>query len=243
MINNSLWSIRQSIIREVDMKLRYFSHSSFLITLDEGCKILIDPFLNDNPTSPVTASQVDADYILLSHGHGDHLGDTLSIAKRCDSLCICENELATYISNKGVRSHNMHIGGSYHFDFGKIKLTQALHSSVTPDNKCTGSATGILIFVENKVIYHMGDTGLFFDLKLIGELHSVDYQLIPIGDNFTMGVEDAVKAVSFVQPSCAIPMHYNTFDIIKSDPNKFQSKVESMGINAKVLEFGEEIIL
>ncbi len=225
------------------MKLRYFSHSSFLIILDDGSKILIDPFLNDNPTSPVAASEVDADYILLSHGHGDHLGDTLSIAKRCDSLCICENELATYLSNKGVRSHNMHIGGSYQFDFGKIKLTQALHSSVTPDNECVGSATGILVFAENKVIYHMGDTGLFSDLKLIGELHPVDYQLIPIGDNFTMGIEDAVRAVSFVKPNCAIPMHYNTFDIIKTNPNDFQSKVEAIGIKSRILDFGEEFIL
>jgi len=225
------------------MKLKYFSHASFLITLDEGIKILIDPFLNDNPTSPIAAWEVEADYILLSHGHGDHLGDTLSIAKRCDSLCVCENELATYLSNRGVRSHNMHIGGSFQFDFGKIKLTQALHSSVTPDNECVGSATGLLIFVENKVIYHMGDTGLFSDLKLIGELHSVDYQLIPIGDNFTMGIEDAVRAVSFVQPYCAIPMHYNTFDIIKADPFEFQSRVEAIGIKSKPLEFGEEFIL
>lgn len=225
------------------MRLKYFSHSSFLITLDDGTKVLIDPFLNDNPTSPVSASEVDADYIVLSHGHGDHLGDTLSIAKRCDSFCICENELAGYLSKKGLRAHHMHIGGSYQFDFGKIKLTQALHSSVTPDSECVGSATGILLFVENKIIYHMGDTGLFSDLKLIGELHPVDYQLVPIGDNFTMGIEDAVRAVSFVNPSCAIPMHFNTFDVIKSDPDKFQVKVESMGIQSRVLEFGEEIIL
>ena len=143
------------------MKLKYFSHSSFLITLDSGVKILIDPFLDGNPTSPVSAGDVDADYILITHGHGDHFGDTLSIAQRCDSLCICENELASYISANGVRAHNMHIGGSYDFEFGKIKLTQALHSSVTPDNQCVGAATGMLLFAEDKIIYHTGDTGLF----------------------------------------------------------------------------------
>ncbi|MCK5164390.1 MAG: metal-dependent hydrolase [Desulfobacula sp.] len=222
------------------MKLRYFSHSSFLITLDNGTRLLIDPFLDGNPTCPVSASDVEAEYILLTHGHGDHFGDTISIAKRCDSLCICENELATYVASKGVKAHNMHIGGAYSFDFGRIKLTQAWHSSVTPDKECIGSATGIIIFIQDKIIYHMGDTGLFLDLKLIGELHAIDYLLVPIGDNFTMGIDDAVRACSFVKPGCAIPMHYNTFDVIKADPMDFKKKVEKQGINCQVLEFGQQ---
>jgi L-ascorbate metabolism protein UlaG (beta-lactamase superfamily) len=193
--------------------------------------------------SPVCTAEVEADYILITHGHGDHLGDTLSIAKRCDSLCICENELATYLASKGVKVHNMHIGGAHSFDFGKIKLVQALHSSVTPDKECVGAATGILIFINDKVIYHMGDTGLFLDMKLIGELYSIDYLLVPIGDNFTMGIDDALKACSFVKPGCAIPMHYNTFDVIKSDPTDFKKKVEEKGLNCQVLDFGQEINL
>lgn len=225
------------------MKLRYFSHSSFLITLDTGVRLLIDPFLDGNPTSPVQASDIDAEYILLTHGHGDHFGDTLSIAKRCGALCICENELAGYIASKGVNAHNMHIGGAHTFDFGKIKLTQALHSSTTPDKACVGSATGILLFVQDKIIYHMGDTGLFMDLKLIGEMHAIDYLLVPIGDNFTMGIDDAVKACSFVRPKCAIPIHYNTFDVIKTDPGVFKKKVELQGISCQVLEFGQQITL
>lgn len=225
------------------MQLRYFSHSSFLITLDSGTRLLIDPFLDGNPTSPVNASEIEAEYILLTHGHGDHFGDTLSIAKRCDSLCICENELASYIASKGVRAHNMHIGGSYGFDFGKVKLVQALHTSVTPDNECVGAATGILVFVQDKIIYHMGDTGLFMDLKLIGQLHSIDYLLVPIGDNFTMGIDDAVKACSFINPGCAVPMHYNTFDVINCDPAEFEKKAKAQGINCQILEFGQQIDL
>ncbi|MCP4672884.1 MAG: metal-dependent hydrolase [Desulfobacula sp.] len=225
------------------MKLKYFSHSSFLITLDNGSRLLIDPFLDGNPTSPVKASDVEAEYILLTHGHGDHLGDTLKIAERCNSLCICENELASYLSGRGLQAHNMHIGGSYSFDFGRIKLTQAWHTSVTPDNECVGAATGIIIFVENKIIYHMGDTGLFLDLKLIGQLNSIDYLLVPIGDNFTMGIDDAVMACSFVNPKCAIPMHYNTFDVVNADPEVFRQKLENQKSKCQILEFGQEINL
>lgn len=225
------------------MKLRYFSHSSFLLTLESGVKILIDPFLDGNPTSPVSSSEVDADYILVTHGHGDHLGDTISIAKRCNSLCISENELASYIAAQGVRAHNMHIGGSFKFEFGRIKLTQALHGSTTPDTKCTGVATGVLIYAENKIIYHTGDTGLFSDMKLIGEIDPIDWMLLPIGDNFTMGIDDAVRACGFVQPRHAVPMHYNTFDVIKADPDAFVDKVQQMNINGRALQFGEEITL
>lgn len=225
------------------MKLRYFSHSSFLITLDDGKRILIDPFLDGNPTSPVSSGEVEAEYILLTHGHGDHLGDTLSIAQRCGSLCIAENELASYLASKGLRAHTMHIGGSYLFDFGRVKLTQALHTSVTPDRECAGAATGLLIFIQDKIVYHMGDTGLFGDMELIGRMHPVDYLLVPIGDNFTMGIDDAVQACKFVKPGTAVPMHYNTFDVIKADPSEFKSKAEKEGISCTVMAFGQEIDL
>ncbi len=225
------------------MKLRYFSHSAFQITTDDGQRILIDPFLDGNPTSPVKAADVEADFILLTHGHGDHLGDTLSIATRCNSLCICENELANYIVSKGVRAHNMHIGGSHEFGFGRVKLTQALHGSTTPDSECHGSATGILLYIQNRIIYHMGDTGLFSDLKLIGEMNRVNLMLAPIGDNFTMGIEDAVKACEFVKPDMVIPIHYNTFPVIETDPALFKQKVEQQGGSCQVLAYGQEITL
>ncbi len=223
------------------MKLRYFSHSAFQLTTDQGLRVLFDPFLDGNPTCPVSSDQVDAQFILLSHGHGDHLGDTLSIARRCGSLCIAENELASYLGTKGLASHTMHIGGAHDFDFGRVKLTQAFHTSVTPDKECHGAPTGILVTAGGKTIYHMGDTGLFSDLKLIGEMNAIDYMLTPIGDNFTMGIDDAVKACEFVRPKTVIPMHYNTFPVIECDPLEFKKKVEACGMDCRVMEFGQEM--
>ena len=225
------------------MKLKYFSHSSFQITTKSGKKILIDPFLDGNPNSPVKAAEVEADYIILTHAHSDHIGDAFSIAKRCGSTFICVNELANYCASKGFNAHNMHIGGGYDFEFGRVKFTIAHHGSITPDNVYAGEPAGVLIFIEGKTIYHTGDTGLFYDMKLIGEMTPVDYMLLPIGDNFTMGITDAVKAVELTSPKLAIPMHYNTFPVIKADPNEFKSKVEKKGMKCKVMSFGEEIEL
>jgi L-ascorbate metabolism protein UlaG (beta-lactamase superfamily) len=223
------------------MKLKYFSHSAFLVTSSNGDKILIDPFLDENPTSPVKSADVEADYIILSHGHGDHLGDAFKIAKRCNSMFICVNELANYCSSKGFIVHNMHIGGSHPFDFGRVKFTIAHHGSLTPDNNYVGEAAGILLTVDGKIIYHTGDTGLFYDMKLIGEMNKVDYMLLPIGDNFTMGIEDAVKAAEFVNPGVVVPMHYNTYSVINADPEVFREKVEGIGIKCRIMNFGEEI--
>lgn len=225
------------------MKLKYFSHSAFQLTTNNGKIILIDPFLSGNPTSPVKASDVKADYIILTHAHGDHIGDSFEIAKRCNSTFICVNELANYCSSKGFKAHNMHIGGGYNFEFGRVKFTIAHHGSLTPDGHYGGEPGGIIITAENKIVYHTGDTGLFYDMKLIGELNKIDYMLLPIGDNFTMGITDAVKAVEFVSPKLAIPMHYNTFPVINADPNEFKKLVEGKGFKARVLKFGEEIEL
>ena len=223
------------------MKLKYFSHSAFQITTDNGKVILIDPFLTGNPTSPVKVEDVHADYIVLTHGHGDHLGDALTIAERDGSLIIAVNELADYVAAKGVKAHNMHIGGGYDFDFGRVKFTIAHHGSKTPDGEYVGEPAGVVISVDGKNIYHCGDTGLFYDMKLIGEMTLLDYMLTPIGDNFTMGIDDAVKAVELANPKVAIPMHYNTFPVIVADPQEFKQKVEAIGKKAIVLEYGEEI--
>ncbi|MGK9475932.1 metal-dependent hydrolase [Melioribacter sp. OK-6-Me] len=225
------------------MKLRYFSHSAFQITTDGGIKILIDPFLTGNPTAPVKVDEVTADYIILTHGHGEHLGDSFTIAKKCNSTFICVNELANYCAREGFKAHNMHIGGAYTFDFGRVKFTIAHHGSMTPDNYYAGEPSGVVLSIDGKSLYHTGDTGLFYDMKLIGELTPLDYMLVPIGDNFTMGINDAVKAVELANPKVAIPMHYNTFPVIKADPYEFKSKVEAIGKKAIVLNYGEEIEL
>ncbi len=223
------------------MKLKYFSHSAFQITSLKGEKILIDPFFDGNPTSPVTSNDVDADFIILTHAHGDHLGDAFKIAKRCNSTFICVNELANYCSSKGFKAHNMHIGGSYNFSFGNVKFTIAHHGSLTPDNIYAGEPAGVLVTIDGKTIYHTGDTGLFYDMKLIGEINSIEYMLLPIGDNFTMGIDDAIKAVELANPKVAVPMHYNTFPIITADPNEFKKKLELKNKVCKIFEYGQEV--
>ncbi len=226
------------------MKLKYFSHSAFQVTTDSGTKILIDPFLDDNPTSPVKSNEVEADYIILSHAHNDHIGDAMKIAKKGKVTFICVNELGNYLISKGFKTHNMHIGGGYNFDFGRVKFTIAHHGSQTPDGNYAGEPAGIILKADGKTLYHTGDTALFLDMKLIGEMNGpIDYMLLPIGDNFTMNITDAVRAAELVRPKIAIPIHYNTFDVIKADPQEFKKKVEAVGINSRVLEYGEEIKL
>lgn len=221
-------------------KLTYFGHSAFLVE-HNNYKILIDPFITGNPLSPVKGDEVSADFIVLSHAHGDHFGDTLEIANRCSSTVIAVNELANYVSSKGLKAHNMHIGGSFEFPFGKVKFTIAHHGSSSNEGEYMGEPAGILLFLDGKVIYHAGDTGLFSDMKLIGELHKIDIALLPIGDNFTMGMEDALKAVELLNPKLTIPMHYNTFPVIKADPDKFVEDVKKTGRDARKLNFGESI--
>lgn len=219
-------------------KLTYFGHSAFLIEHNNN-KILIDPFITGNPLAPVKADDLSADFIVLSHAHGDHFGDTLEIAKRCNSTVIAVNELANYVASKGAKAHNMHIGGSYEFPFGKVKFTIAHHGSSSNEGEYMGEPAGILLFLNGKVLYHAGDTGLFADMKLIGELHKINIALLPIGDNFTMGMNDALKAVELLNPELTIPMHYNTFPVIKADPDEFVNQVKKIGKNAKKLDFGE----
>lgn len=222
------------------VKITYHGHSAFEIASSKH-NIVIDPFFNGNTHAKIKPSDVKADFIILTHAHGDHLGDTFEIAKKNNSTVIAVNELANYVSEKGCKAHNMHIGGGYNFPFGRVKFTIAHHGSSSPEGQYMGEPAGVVLTVEGKNIYHSGDTGLFLDMKLIGEIHSLDVALVPIGDNFTMGIDDAVKAIEFLNPKLAVPMHYNTFGIIEADPNEFKRKVESIGKKCSVIPFGESI--
>ncbi|MFA5498545.1 MAG: metal-dependent hydrolase [Candidatus Cloacimonadia bacterium] len=225
------------------MRLQYLSHSCFMINTDANQTILIDPFLDDNPNAPLKSKDVSADFIVVTHAHGDHLGDTLKIADKEKTTIICVNELAEYFNSKGYKAHNMHIGGSYDFVFGRAKLTIAHHSSFTPEGECMGPAAGVVLTIEGKNLYHPGDTGIFYDMKLIGEMNPLDYMFVPIGDNYTMGIEDGVKAVELANPKVAIPMHYDTFPVIKADPSLFCTKVREIGKKCIVMKYGEEITI
>lgn len=226
------------------MKVSYHGHSIVKIET-EGKTILIDPFINGNELTDLKVEDQKVDFIVLTHGHNDHVGDTVEIAKANDALVIATAELSTYLSWQGLKTHPLNLGGSAQFDFGKVKLTQAFHSSsyTTEDNEIiyTGMPAGVLLFIEGKTIYHAGDTSLFSDMKLIGERHPLDLAFLPIGDNFTMGPEDAATAVEFLKPKTVVPIHYNTFPFIKQDPQDFVDLVHSAEV--KVLSAGEGLEL
>ncbi|MEK4178190.1 metal-dependent hydrolase [Aeribacillus sp. FSL K6-1121] len=226
------------------MKVSFHGHSIVQIETN-GKNIIIDPFINGNGQTDLKVEDVKADVILLTHGHNDHVGDTVEIAKRNDSLVVAIAELATYLSWKGIKTHGMSIGGAYEFEFGKVKLTQAFHgSSYTEDNQTivyTGMPAGILLTAEDKTIYHAGDTALFSDMKLIGERNEIDLAFLPIGDNYTMGPEDALTAAEWIRAKKVVPIHYNTFPVIQQNPEDFVSKLpDGVGL---LLKPGETIEL
>ncbi|MDI3503728.1 MAG: hypothetical protein PWP64_664 [Candidatus Cloacimonadota bacterium] len=224
------------------MTLRFLAHASFQIITDSGIKIVIDPWLDQNPLAPIKSKDISADYIILSHAHADHCADAVKIADQ-KSTFIAVAELASYFQEAGHHTHAMQIGGAFDFEFGRVKLVSAQHGSMTADGKYGGLAAGIVLTIDNITIYHMGDTGIFGDLKLIGDMHKIDYLLIPIGGNYTMDPEDAALAASWIKPRFAIPMHYNSFPLIKQDPARFADLCSTHGIKVKIMQPGELITL
>ncbi|MGA4517493.1 metal-dependent hydrolase [Solibacillus silvestris] len=224
------------------MQISFHGHSVVKIVTN-GTTILIDPFINGNGQTDLKVENEKPDVILLTHGHNDHVGDTVQLAKAHDALVVAPNELADYLGWQGCKVHNMHIGGARQFEFGKVKFTQAFHGSsyVTENNEIiyTGMPAGILFTAEGKTIYHAGDTALFGDMELIGKRHPIDIAFLPIGDNFTMGPEDAAYAVSLLKPKIVVPVHYNTFPPIEQNPADFANLVEDAQV--QVLKPGDYV--
>jgi len=224
------------------LKLTALGHSCFMLATAEH-SIIFDPWLSENPEAAISADEVSVDAILVSHGHSDHLGDAVDIATRLDVPIIAPYELCMYCGRHGAEVMPMHIGGGREFEFGHVKLTLALHgSAVISDDliEYTGPACGFVVTVDGRSIYYAGDTGIFGDMALIGELAPIDVAILPIGDNFTMGPDDALKAAEMLGAATVIPMHYSAFDIIEQDPQAFADRLAERGIECVVLKPGEQ---
>jgi L-ascorbate metabolism protein UlaG (beta-lactamase superfamily) len=216
------------------MKITFLGHAALLIE-DANFKALVDPFLTNNPVYKKDPDHItDITHIFITHGHGDHVGDALPIAKETGAMIICNAELAGifYNKDKTLKLHPMHIGGTFTFDFGRVKMTPALHGSAYKDEEGThdgGNPCGFVIGVGDKKIYHAGDTGLTMDMTLL-EAEQIDIAFLPIGGNYTMDIDDAVRAVSFIKPKTVVPIHYNTFGLIKANPQDFINKVQDADV-------------
>lgn len=208
--------------------VRWLGHSCLQI-ISDGQHILIDPFLHGNPAAAAKPEEVQANFILVSHGHADHVGDTVAIAKRTGATVIANYEMSLWFEDKkrGLKKvHGQQHGGQHEFPFGKVKLTLAFHGSMMPDGSYGGNPCGFLLHMKDGTkIYDAADTALFGDMKLIGE-EGIDLAILPIGDNYTMGPDDAIRAVNLIRPKKVMPIHYNTFDLIKQDAQGWAARVK-----------------
>jgi L-ascorbate metabolism protein UlaG (beta-lactamase superfamily) len=222
--------------------MRWLGHACLWFESD-GKTVLIDPFLTGNPKAVAKPDELKPDFILVSHGHGDHVGDTVAIAKRTGATCIANYEIAGWLGKQGVKNaHGMQHGGGFQFPFGRVKLTLAFHGSQLPDGSDGGNPCGFLLsFKDGKKVYDAADTGLFSDMQLIGE-EGIDLAVLPIGDNYTMGPDDAVRAVKLLAPKRVVPIHFDTFDLIRQDAGAWAEQVRRQtAAQAVVLKPGDWI--
>jgi L-ascorbate metabolism protein UlaG (beta-lactamase superfamily) len=220
------------------MDIRWLGHATFEIS-DGDATLLVDPFLKpNNPSSPVTAEEIDPTHILITHGHADHLADAVAVATRTGAPCVAIVEVANWLAHQGVEeTHDPNLGGTIEFDWGWVKLVQAFHTSTMPGSEEApyspvhgvpgGTAAGLVINVGGRTVYHTGDTALFGDLKLIAERTPVDIALVPIGGHYTMDRHDAAVAAELIGAATVIPMHFDTFPPVETDVEAFKSEVES----------------
>ena len=227
------------------MKITYHGHSVIAIQLADGTNLLFDPFITGIPLTDLVVEDVKTDYILVTHGHSDHVGDMIPIAKKCDATIIGMVELCAFAEKNGVKkTHGMNIGGKFDFPFGRIKMVHAQHSSgyeVDGQMLYLGEPAGFILQAEGKTIYLAGDTSNFGDMALFGEAFAIDVAFLPIGDNFTMGPNEAASAAKRLKAKQVVPIHYNTFPLIKQDPQAFATLLPA-GV-AKVMAVGESFTL
>lgn len=219
------------------MKVNYLGHSSFLLETS-GKRILIDPYISPNELAEdINVNDINCDYILVSHGHSDHVADLVNIANRTGAQVISSFEIVEWLRKQGIANgHPMNIGGSWDFDFGTIKMTYACHSSSLPDGSYGGTAAGFLIKTEGKTYYYSGDTSLTADMQITGELNDIHHAFLCIGDNFTMGVDDAIIAAKYINCKKIIGMHYDTFGYIKVDHEEAKEKFDKAGLSLSLMK-------
>ncbi len=225
--------------------LTYFGHSCFRLEAGQ-VRIVIDPFLSGNPHGAVAPAGVPCDYVLCTHAHADHCGDALALARLHHATIVAPFELAEHFAAQGATTIDLMPGGGINLPWGRLQMTPALHSSSLelPDgtNQAMGVASGYLIQLAGRTLYHAGDTALFGDMALIGR-HGLDLALLPIGDHYTMGPDDALEALNLLRPRLAVPMHYNTFEKIRTDPHAFATRATARGHPVRVLAAGEHLAI
>jgi len=225
------------------MKTTFYGHSSVELVTG-GKTLLFDPFISPNPQAKhIDVNSLKPDYILLSHGHGDHVADAATIQKNSGAKIVAIAEIAGWYGNQGIENtHAMNIGGGFDFEFGRVKMVYALHSSSMPDGSYGGNPAGYVIYSEGKKIYFAGDTALTYDMKLLAD-ENLDWAILPIGDNYTMGADDAIKACEFINCKNVVGVHYDTFPQIKIDKAEVMEKFVKAGLNLKLPAIGETITL